>query len=133
MNTLAEERGSLLVAGLLFTLALLLAVGASVDLGRAFIARRELAALADQAALSGAQQLDLTNLHNGQLSLDAHDAVQAAEQALSGQAGLGVRVTAARESVDVRLRRRLTTVFLPLLGIPSLTLSASALARPRRP
>jgi len=133
MNTLTDERGSLLVAGLLFTVALLMAVGASVDLGRAFIARRELAALADQAALSGAQQLDLTSLHQGRLTLNPADAVNAAEQALAGQADLSVRVSAASDSVDVRLQRRLITVFLPLLGINSLTLSAAAVATPRQP
>ena len=133
MSRLAGERGSLLVAGLLFTVALLLAVGASVDLGRAFIARRELAALADQAALSGAQQLDLASLHEGRLTLERQDAVRAAERALSGQAALTVRVAAGSNSVDVRLQRRLTTVFLPLLGISSLTLGAAAVATPRQP
>jgi len=133
MNTLSDERGSLLVAGLLFTVALLMAVGASVDLGRAFIARRELSALADQAALSGAQQLDLTTLHQGRLALNPTNAVDAADEALTGQSGLGVQVSAASGSVDVRLQRRLITVFLPLLGITSLTLSATALATPRQP
>jgi Flp pilus assembly protein TadG len=88
MNTLSDEHGSLLVAGLLFTIALLMAVGTSVDLGRAFIARRELSALADQAALSGAQQLDLTTLHQGRLALNPTNAVDAADQALTGQTAL---------------------------------------------
>lgn len=133
MSPLADEQGSLLVAGLLFTVALLLAVGASVDLGRAFIARRELAALADQAALSGAQQLDLTSLHQGRLTLNPADALNAAEAALSGEPNLGVRVSAGGGSVDVRLQRRVVTVFLPLLGINSLTVSAAAVATPRQP
>jgi Flp pilus assembly protein TadG len=133
MNTLSDEHGSLLVAGLLFTIALLMAVGASVDLGRAFIARRELSALADQAALSGAQQLDLTTLHQGRLALNPTNAVDAADQALTGQTGLTVQISAGSASVDIRLQRRLITVFLPLLGINTLTLNAAAVATPQRP
>ncbi len=45
-----DERGAVLVAGLLLTLALLIVIGAAVDIGRAFIERRELVSLADQAA-----------------------------------------------------------------------------------
>jgi uncharacterized membrane protein len=54
-----DEHGAVLVAGLLLTLALLIVIGAAVDIGRAFIERRELVSLADGAALSGSQALDL--------------------------------------------------------------------------
>ena len=37
-----DERGAVLVAGLLLTLAVLIVIGAAVDIGRAFIERREL-------------------------------------------------------------------------------------------
>ena len=133
MSRLSDEQGSLLVAGLLFTIALLLAVGASVDLGRAFIAHRELSALADQAALSGAQQLDLTGFHQGHLILNPQDAARAAEQTLTGQAGVSARVSASGGSIEVRLQRRFAAVFLPLLGIQTVTLVADSVAAPRQP
>ena len=71
---LRDERGAVLVAGLLLALALLIVIGAAVDIGRAFIERRELVSLADQAALSGSQALDLEALHAGQLALDPSEA-----------------------------------------------------------
>jgi len=69
-----DERGAVLVAGLLLTLALLIVLGAAVDIGRAFIERRELVSLADQAALSGSQSVDLAALHTGRLVLDPSEA-----------------------------------------------------------
>ncbi len=50
-----DERGAVLVAGLLLSLALLIVIGAGVDIGHAFIVRRELVSLADDAALTGSQ------------------------------------------------------------------------------
>ena len=132
MRRLRGERGSVLVGGLLLTLALLLCVGTSVDLGRVLIARRELIAQADQAALSGAQQIDLAALHQGRLTLDPGAARETAAQTLAGE-HLTARIEASGESVQVRLRRTLVTVFLPLLGIRTLTIAAAATASPRQP
>ena len=67
---LRSERGSVLITGLLLTLALLMVLGAAVDIGHAFIVRRDLSSLADNAALAGAQQLDQQAIHQGQLALD---------------------------------------------------------------
>jgi leader peptidase (prepilin peptidase) / N-methyltransferase len=67
---LQDERGAVLVAGLLLAVALLIVIGAAVDIGRAFIERRELVSLADEGALSGSQALDLDALHAGRLALD---------------------------------------------------------------
>ena len=80
-----DERGAVLVAGLLITLAILIVIGAAVDIGRAFIERRELVSLADGAALSGSQTLDLEALHAGQLALDPSQA-QATALAVLAQA-----------------------------------------------
>ncbi len=44
-------------------------IGAGVDIGHAFIVRRELVSLADDAALTGSQALDLQALHQGRLAL----------------------------------------------------------------
>jgi len=67
---LGEERGSVLITGLSLTLALLMVLGAAVDIGHAFIVRRDLTSLADNAALAGAKQLSQQAIHQGQLTLD---------------------------------------------------------------
>ena len=50
---LRDERGSVLISGMLLTLALLMVLGAAVDIGHAFIVRRDLSSLADGAAHEG--------------------------------------------------------------------------------
>src|SRR5581483_10446931 len=67
---LRREGGSVLIAGLLLTVALLMLLGAAVDIGHAFIVRRDLTAQADDAALAGSQALSLAALHHGKLALD---------------------------------------------------------------
>src|SRR5262249_27058221 len=84
-NRVSDERGAVLVAGLLLSLALLMVIGAGVDIGHAFIVRRELVSLADDAALTGSQALDLQALHQGRLALDPEQARAAALQALAGE------------------------------------------------
>ena len=57
---LAGERGSVLITGLLLSLALLMIIGVAVDVGHAFIVRRDLVSIADDAALQGSQQINLS-------------------------------------------------------------------------
>jgi Flp pilus assembly protein TadG len=122
-----------LVSGLLLTLALLMVIGAGVDIGQAFIVRRDLASLADEAALSGSQQLDLNAIHEGRLALDPDRARQAALAALAGSPLSGAQATASDGAVSVRIERRFPTVLLRLVGLPSLQVAASATAAPRAP
>lgn len=69
-----EERGSVLITGLLLSIALIMVIGAAVDIGHAFIVRRELASIADDAALVGSQAIDQNALHNGTLQLNPSQA-----------------------------------------------------------
>lgn len=128
-----EERGGVLVAGLLLALALLMLVGAAVDVGRAFVARRELVALADEAALAGSQALDLEARHAGRLALDPPLALRAARAVLAGERALTYEASASQGRVSVTVRRRLPTVLLPVVGLPTLTVSARASGAPREP
>ena len=48
MRMLGEERGAVLVTGILLSLALLMVIGVAVDVGNAFIIRRELVAATDR-------------------------------------------------------------------------------------
>ena len=128
-----DERGVVLVAGLLLTHAVLIVIGAAVDLGRAFIERRELVSIADGAALSGSQTLDLEALHAGQLALDPSQAQATALAVLATEPELQAQATASPASVSVEVEREIPTLLLRLVGLPTLTVKAQATAEPRAP
>lgn len=130
---LADERGAILIAGLLLSLALLLVIGAAVDIGRAFIVRRQLVSLADSAALTGSQAINLNSLHQGTLALDPAEAQHTALQTLSGERALKAHASATTVAVSVRVERSFPTVLLQLVGLRTLTVSAQASASPRAP
>jgi uncharacterized membrane protein len=53
------EQGSVLITGLLLSIALIMVIGFAVDVGHAFLVKRQLASIADDAALSGSQAIDV--------------------------------------------------------------------------
>ena len=57
-NRCGDERGSILLLGIGFVAVCLMAVVVTVDASAAFVQRRELMAVADAAALAGAQSID---------------------------------------------------------------------------
>jgi Flp pilus assembly protein TadG len=130
---LSDECGAVLVAGLLLSLALLIVIGAAVDVGRAFIERRALVSLADQAALSGSQALDLDALHTGRLVLDPGEAQATAAAVLASEPDLQAQASASSAAVSVEVAREIPTVLLRLVGLPTLTVIARATAEPRAP
>jgi Flp pilus assembly protein TadG len=127
------ERGSVLIAGLLLSIALLMLIGAAVDVGHAFIVRRDLTAQADGAALVGSQALNLDALHQGQLTLDPQQAQTTALQAITPSARLQATAVANTGGVTVRLQEQVPTVLLRLVGLSTLTVAAQATAAPRTP
>jgi Flp pilus assembly protein TadG len=137
MNNLSArlrcERGSVLIAGLLLSIALLMLIGAAVDIGHAFIVRRDLTAQADDAALAGSQALNLDALHQGQLALEPQQAQTTALQALVPSPRLRANAIATTGGVTVRLEEQMPTVLLRLVGLSSLTVAAQATAAPRAP
>jgi Flp pilus assembly protein TadG len=128
-----EERGAVLIAGLLLALSLLMVIGAAVDLGQAFIVRRDLVSLADEAALAGSQALDLEARHAGRLALEPEQARAAALTALAGEPAVRAQASATEQTVAVRVERRFPTVLLRLVGLRTLTVAARASAEPREP
>jgi Flp pilus assembly protein TadG len=128
-----EERGAVLIAGLLLALSLLMVIGAAVDLGQAFIVRRDLVSLADEAALAGSQALDLEARHAGRLALEPEQARAAALTALAGEPAVRAQASATEQAVAVRVERRFPTVLLRLVGLRTLTVAARATAEPREP
>ncbi|MGH7187684.1 MAG: pilus assembly protein TadG-related protein [Burkholderiales bacterium] len=130
---LSCERGSVLIAGLLLTVALLMLLGAAVDLGHAFIVRRDLTSQADDAALAGSQALNLDALHQGQLALDPQQAQTVALQAITDSPDLRASAVASTGGVTVHLQEQIPTVLLRLVGLSTLTVAAQATAAPRTP
>jgi Flp pilus assembly protein TadG len=130
---ITDERGAVLIAGLLLSLSLLIVMGAAVDVGRAFIERRDLVSLADEAALSGSQALDVEALHAGRLALDPSQAQATAIAVLAGEPQLQTQAVASPGSVRVEVAREIPTVLLRLVGLSTLTVKAQATAEPRAP
>jgi Flp pilus assembly protein TadG len=130
---LSCERGSVLIAGLLLAVALLMLLGAAVDLGHAFIVRRDLTAQADDAALAGSQALNLDALHQGQLALDPQQAQTVALQSINAVPDLQASALASTGGVTVHLQEQIPTVLLRLVGLSTLTVAAQATATPRAP
>ena len=128
-----EERGAVLVAGLLLCLSLLIVIGAAVDIGRAFVERRELVSLADEAALSGSQAIDVDALHAGRFVLDPGQAQETAVAVLEGEPDLRAQASASPGAVRVEVSREIPTMLLRLVGLSTLTVKARATAEPRTP
>jgi len=49
-------------------------IGLGVDVGHAFLVRRQLTSIADDAVLSGSQAIDIPELHAGHLELEPSQA-----------------------------------------------------------
>jgi uncharacterized membrane protein len=133
LGRLRGERGSVLVTGLLLSLALMMIIGAAVDIGHAFIVRRELYSIADDAALQGTQAIDIPALHSGRLELNPVQAQAAALGAIARQPGETAQASATTSTVSVRVTRSFPTILLRLVGLGSLTVSAQATAAPEKP
>jgi Flp pilus assembly protein TadG len=130
---LRNDRGSVLITGLLLSLALIVVIGAAVDIGHAFLVRRQLASIADDAALSGSQAIDLQELHAGRLQLNPGQARSDALRTVSASPSTGGQANATTGSVTVTVTRRVPTILLGLVGLHTLTISAHATATPRAP
>ena len=133
LRRLGRERGSVAISGLLFALALIVLIGTGVDMAHAFIVRRDLTAIADDAALVGSQQIDVQAWRQGRLALDGPQAEQAAENELAANPGITGTAQVLPGSITVQVKQRLPTMMFRLVGIPELTVSASATAEPKQP
>ena len=130
---LRGEEGSVAITGLLFALALIVLIGTGVDFAHAFIVRRDLTAIADNAALVGSQQLDLQAWRQGSLALNTPQAEQAANAEIAANPDLSGSTQAVPGSITVQVKRQLPTMMLRLVGIADLTVSATATAEPKQP
>ena len=133
LRRLMGEQGSVAITGLLLATALVMLIGTGVDIAHAFILRSDLTAIADNAALAGSQQVDLYAWRQGTLALDPGQAEQAAEQELAANPQLDGSANSTTSSITVRVREAFPTLMLRLVGMPNLTVTASATATPKTP
>lgn len=130
---LLSERGSVLIGGLLLSIALVMVIGLGVDVGHAFLVRRQLTSIADDAALSGSQAIDLPELHAGHLELNPTEARTEALRTITANPSTTGQATATTGQVTVTVTRTVPTILLGIVGLHSLTISAHATAAPRKP
>lgn len=130
---LAGERGSVLITGLLLSIALIMVIGFAVDVGHAFLVKRQLASIADDAALSGSQAISVQSLHEGRLQLNPAEAQAEAQATIAATPTVAGQVSATTTGVTVSVTRRVGTILLGLIGIRTLTITAHATAAPRAP
>jgi len=125
------DRGSVLPLGIGLAAACLLAGVVAVDVGAAFLQRQQLLALADAAALAGAQGIDLDEYYeNGASAATALDPAAVptlvrrhltAARAAQTVPGLRVeRIASDRDDVRVLLSAPLRLPFWPSVAEPAL-------------
>lgn len=110
-------------------------VGLAIDAGSVFAARRELQNAADGAARAGAMQIDVDAYRQSSgenLVLDTAKARETAAEYLANEpAEVTASVEADRDWVQVEARRKVPTSFLALVGVTTVSISATTVAEPR--
>jgi Flp pilus assembly protein TadG len=122
-----REDGSLSVFVVILATALFALVGLVVDAGRAIAAKGAAMDEAEQAARTGADQVSVDALRQGQVEIVPAAAVQAAEGYLNavGQSGTA---SVSGSTVTVRIHASEPTVILSIVGIDHIDISAVASA-----
>ncbi|HEX8629216.1 MAG TPA: pilus assembly protein TadG-related protein [Catenuloplanes sp.] len=125
-----DDRGSATGWAIGMMLVTMLLIFLVVDGGRAMTAKVAAVDAAQQAARAGADQLDLLALRTtGAVRLDPA-AAQAAAEAFLANIGASGTASATAESVTVTVTRTDPTLLLNQVGVPRITLSATAIAQP---
>ncbi len=122
-----DADGSISAFVVLLLVALMVLAGLVVDGGTALSAQQSAADEAEQAARAGAGALSVDALRSGSLQLDPSTAVAAAES-FAAAAGHPGTATVSDGVVTVRIRYRVATEVLGIVGIDSLPVSVVASA-----
>ena len=122
-----DETGILTAFVAVLTVALLAIAGMAVDSGRAIAAQRLVADEAGQAARAGAGRLSVNALRNGRVSINDAAAIEAAEHYMlvSGHPGTAWVQDGV---ITVRVVEAVPTTILGIVGVPTITVSATASA-----
>ena len=129
-----DEQGSVLTTGaVLLVVVFTLVLGIAVDLSGQVQTKRQAHEVAAQAARAAGQQLDADRFldSGGSIRLSTDTARHAALDVIE-QAGMTGQVTIAGTDVTVTVTAQYRPAILPLLGITTLPVTATATARPVR-
>ena len=120
-----SDGGAITTFAVLLLVALMALLGLVVDGGSALLAHQSAETEAEQAARAGAGALSVEALRDGAVQLDNQAAVAVAE-GFAAAAGHPGTATVANGVVTVRIRYRVPTAILGIVGIRSLPVSATA-------
>jgi Flp pilus assembly protein TadG len=124
------DHGSATAFGLFLILIVLVLAGAILEGGNAMSARGHATDIAQQTARAGADKLDLGALRQrGVVQIDPAAAENAARAFLTQVGEQGI-VTATAEEVRVTVTVTRPGLLVPILGIETLTVRATATATP---
>ena len=127
----SRQRGAVSVLLVVMMSSLFLAGGLAYDGGQILAARRQAIDVAGAAARAGAQELDVTALRSGALSIDHAAAIRTAGDYLRAHGYTGSATVAAGEvQVTVTITRELA--ILSAVGISERTVTGTGTARPVR-
>lgn len=124
----AAEDGATTVFFLLLVPAMVIMAGLAYDGGRVLSARREALDTAQNAALAGAQGVDVTGLHGGAVRL-APDMVAAQVNGYLATVGASGSHTSTADSVTVVVTETVSMELLGAIGIGPKTVTGTATAR----
>lgn len=124
------DAGSLAAFVVLFSVALFALLGLVAEGGAALDARMAAVTEAEQAARAGAADLSPATVHAGGLLDDGAGPVSRAEAVMASYGHPGV-ATVSGSAVSVTIRPfSVATPLLGLVGVPTMTVTATATARP---
>jgi Flp pilus assembly protein TadG len=124
---MTADEGSLSAFLAFFGVTLFVLVGLVVDGGRALASRRQAIDVAEQAARTGADQLNVDSLRKGTYIVDPAAAEIAAEHALA-TSGLAGTVSVSGDEVTVEVRTVMHTAILGIVGLRAISVSGTATA-----
>jgi Putative Flp pilus-assembly TadE/G-like len=122
------DSGSVTAFVALLLVALVALAGLVVDGGAAISAHQAAVDEAEQAARAGAGALSVEALRSGSLLIDQEAAIRAADAFMSAAGHPGTALVSAGGAVSVSIRYRIPTEVLGVVGITSLSVSATASA-----
>ncbi|MGI5353010.1 pilus assembly protein TadG-related protein [Streptomyces sp. CA-250714] len=126
-----DDRGQVVVAVAGGVVVLWLFAGIVIDGGLALAAAARAQDVAQEAARTGAQQVDVHHLRNGEVRLRTAQAEADARRYVASS-GDSCTVSARRDKVTVHITHRQPTQILKLIGKQTLTARASATAHAQR-
>ena len=125
-----SERGSATIFGLFLVVVVLILAGVVVEGGNVMSIRGHATSIAAQAARAGADELDLDALRTTGIVQLNPAAAEVAAQAYLTQIGQTGTVTATPTEISVTVTLTKPAILVPVLGIATHTVQATATATP---